>query len=76
MGGINHFPVALLQLTDDDGVTGFGECAPSSRYGENIAGGLDFFSKTRHVHPRLQGFCEDARAGLFFFADMMFYIFR
>jgi L-alanine-DL-glutamate epimerase-like enolase superfamily enzyme len=45
MGGVRHFPVAILQLTDPDGVTGFGECSPSSRYREDVAGGLDFLSK-------------------------------
>ena len=45
MGGVHEFPVALLELSDDDGVTGIGECAPSSRYGENADGGLEFFAK-------------------------------
>ncbi len=45
MGGVNLFPVALLQLTDKDGVTGLGESAASSRYREDIAGSLDFFAK-------------------------------
>jgi len=44
MGGVHHFPVTIVELTDDDGVTGYGECAPSSRYQENVEGGLDFFS--------------------------------
>ena len=42
MGGVNQFPVAILQLTDTDGVTGLGESAPSSRYQEDVVGGLDF----------------------------------
>lgn len=45
MGGVREFPVALLELTDNDGVTGLGECAPSSRYGENVAGGMEFFAR-------------------------------
>jgi L-alanine-DL-glutamate epimerase-like enolase superfamily enzyme len=45
MGGINAFPVALLQLTEKDGLTGLGESAPASRYREDIAGSLDFFAK-------------------------------
>ena len=45
MGGVHEFPVAVLELTDDDGVTGLGECAPSSRYGESAGGGLEFFAK-------------------------------
>ncbi len=45
MGGVDTFPVALLELTDKDGVAGIGESAPSSRYREDIAGSLDFFSK-------------------------------
>jgi L-alanine-DL-glutamate epimerase-like enolase superfamily enzyme len=45
MGGVQEFPVALLELTDDEGVIGLGECAPSSRYGENVAGGLEFLSQ-------------------------------
>ena len=42
MGGVNEFPVALLELTDADGVVGVGEAAPSSRYGENVKNGLEF----------------------------------
>lgn len=57
MGGVREFPVALLELTDDDGVTGLGECAPSSRYGENIAGGLEFFAK---LEPRRLCFSDVA----------------
>jgi L-Ala-D/L-Glu epimerase len=45
MGGVNTFPVALLELTDKDGVTGIGESAPSSRYREDVGGSLDFFAK-------------------------------
>lgn len=45
MGGVREFPVALLELTDTDGVTGLGECAPSSRYGEYVTSGLEFLAK-------------------------------
>ena len=45
MGGVREFPVALLELMDADGVTGLGECAPSSRYGESVTSGLEFFAK-------------------------------
>jgi len=45
MGGIHEFPVAIVELADDYGVTGLGECAPSSRYQENIQASLDFLAK-------------------------------
>jgi L-alanine-DL-glutamate epimerase-like enolase superfamily enzyme len=45
MGGVTEFGVALIELVDDDGMLGVGESAPSSRYRESVAGGLDFFSK-------------------------------
>ncbi len=35
-GGSVKFAVALVELTDDRGVTGVGEAAPSSRYEENV----------------------------------------
>ncbi len=44
-GGTNTFAVAIVQLTADDGTIGLGETAPSSRYKETVAGGLDFFAK-------------------------------
>jgi L-alanine-DL-glutamate epimerase-like enolase superfamily enzyme len=44
-GGTNTFAVAMVQLTAPDGITGMGETAPSSRYKENVAGGLEFFAK-------------------------------
>ncbi len=44
-GGANTFAVGLVQLTGADGTIGLGETAPSSRYKENVAGGLDFFAK-------------------------------
>jgi len=42
MGGVTTFPVALLELSAGE-ITGLGEAAPSSRYGENVDGCLDFF---------------------------------
>jgi L-Ala-D/L-Glu epimerase len=45
MGGVNVFPVALLQLTDENKLVGLGESSPSSRYREDVAGSLDFFAK-------------------------------
>jgi L-alanine-DL-glutamate epimerase-like enolase superfamily enzyme len=44
-GGTNTFAVAIVQLTAADGTVGLGETAPSSRYKENVAGGLEFFEK-------------------------------
>jgi L-alanine-DL-glutamate epimerase-like enolase superfamily enzyme len=44
-GGTNTFGVAIVQLTANDGTVGLGETAPSSRYKENVAGGLEFFGK-------------------------------
>lgn len=49
MGGVHRFPVVILELTDHDGLTGLGEAAPSSRYGENVEGCLDFFERL-NVH--------------------------
>jgi L-alanine-DL-glutamate epimerase-like enolase superfamily enzyme len=44
-GATNIFPVAILQLTADDGTMGLGESAPASRYKETAAGGLEFFEQ-------------------------------
>jgi L-alanine-DL-glutamate epimerase-like enolase superfamily enzyme len=44
-GATNIFPVAIVQLTAEDGTTGLGESAPSSRYNETVAGGLKFLEK-------------------------------
>jgi L-alanine-DL-glutamate epimerase-like enolase superfamily enzyme len=40
--GLNVCPVALLQLTDDDGVIGLGEAAPVQRYQESVETVLAF----------------------------------
>lgn len=44
-GGTNVSPVAILQLTGKDGTIGLGECAPASRYNENVEGGMEFLAK-------------------------------
>jgi L-alanine-DL-glutamate epimerase-like enolase superfamily enzyme len=44
-GGADVFPVALLELREDNGLVGLGEAAPASRYRESASGGLDFFAK-------------------------------
>ena len=44
-GGTAMAPVAMLQLTGEDGVIGLGESAPSSRCQENTAGSLAFLAK-------------------------------
>ncbi|HZV35918.1 MAG TPA: dipeptide epimerase, partial [Verrucomicrobiae bacterium] len=44
-GGTNVSPVAILELTAKDGTVGLGECAPASRYNENVEGGMDFLAK-------------------------------
>lgn len=44
-GGTNVSPVAILELTGPDGIVGLGECAPASRYNENVPGGMEFLSK-------------------------------
>jgi L-alanine-DL-glutamate epimerase-like enolase superfamily enzyme len=44
-GGTNVFKVVFVELTDADGVTGLGEAAPSSRYGETADEALAFIQK-------------------------------
>lgn len=44
-GGADIFPVALLELREENGVAGLGEAAPASRYRESAPGALDFFAK-------------------------------
>jgi L-alanine-DL-glutamate epimerase-like enolase superfamily enzyme len=44
-GATNNYPVAIVQLTAPDGTAGLGESAPSSRYNETAAGGIEFFEK-------------------------------
>jgi L-alanine-DL-glutamate epimerase-like enolase superfamily enzyme len=38
--------VIIVELVDDDGITGLGEAAPSVLYGETIATATEFFNKT------------------------------
>lgn len=44
-GGMDDFPVVLLELRDGHGVTGLGEAAPSTRYDENPETVLEFLNK-------------------------------
>jgi L-alanine-DL-glutamate epimerase-like enolase superfamily enzyme len=44
-GGTNISPVAIVQLTDNEGTIGLGESAPASRYKESVHGALDFLAK-------------------------------
>ena len=45
IGGIKQAPVAMLELTSADGITGLGEASPGSRYNEYVDGCLEFFAK-------------------------------
>lgn len=44
-GGRSVAPIVLLELRDDDGVIGYGEAAPSLRYGENAGTSMAFLRK-------------------------------
>jgi L-alanine-DL-glutamate epimerase-like enolase superfamily enzyme len=55
-GSADVFPVCLLELTDDDGVTGLGEAAPVSRYHESV--------------DTVQAFCQRVDARRLSFADV------
>ena len=44
-GGRNVAPIVLLELRDEDGVVGYGEAAPSLRYGENAETCVAFLRK-------------------------------
>jgi L-alanine-DL-glutamate epimerase-like enolase superfamily enzyme len=44
-GGTDISPVGIIQLTDNEGITGLGETAPASRYNEHLTGALEFLSK-------------------------------
>jgi L-alanine-DL-glutamate epimerase-like enolase superfamily enzyme len=48
-GGTNVFKVAFVELTDEHGVTGIGEAAPSARYGESADGAMAFL---QHIAPK------------------------
>jgi L-alanine-DL-glutamate epimerase-like enolase superfamily enzyme len=41
-GGTTTFSVALVELTDRDGIVGLGEAAPSARYQENVDSSIAF----------------------------------
>jgi len=43
--GTDEFPVTLVRLRDAQGVEGFGESAPSNRYGENIESVQQFLGR-------------------------------
>ena len=43
--GKTVFEIVLLQLTDDNGVVGLGESAPSSRYQENVGTVMEFLKQ-------------------------------
>ena len=42
MGARLLFQIALVELTDDHGVVGLGEAAPSARYQENVDSSVAF----------------------------------
>ena len=44
-GGTNVFKVVFVELTDQDGVRGLGETAPSSRYQENVDSTMAFLAR-------------------------------
>lgn len=49
-GGCDVYPVAFIELTNKDGVTGLGEAAPSSRYDETVDSVLAFFERLNPYH--------------------------
>lgn len=49
-GGCDVYPVAFIELTDKDGVTGLGEAAPSLRYDESVDSVLAFFERLNPYH--------------------------
>lgn len=44
-GGSDVFPVAFVELTDKNGISGVGEAAPSARYGETVDSVVAFFER-------------------------------
>lgn len=58
-GGTNTFKVAFVELTDDEGITGFGEAAPSSRYEENVDSTIAFLD---HVDPNRLSFGDISKS--------------
>jgi len=49
-GGCDVYPVAFIELTDKDGVTGLGEAAPSLRYDETVDSVIAFFERLNPYH--------------------------
>jgi L-alanine-DL-glutamate epimerase-like enolase superfamily enzyme len=49
-GGRTVAPIVLLELRDDDGVIGYGEAAPSLRYGEDAETAVKFLRKIDMSH--------------------------
>ncbi len=43
--GTDEFPVTLVRLQDSNGIEGFGESAPSSRYSENVESVENFLAR-------------------------------
>lgn len=43
--GTEEFPVLLVRLRDEDGVVGYGESAPSNRYGEDVGSVREFLGR-------------------------------
>ena len=54
-GGSVKFHVAFVELTDQDGLTGLGEAAPSSRYEETVDSVVAFLE---HVDPARLSFAD------------------
>jgi L-Ala-D/L-Glu epimerase len=52
-GGTDIFKVAFVELDDGQGITGVGEAAPSSRYGESADGAMAFL---QHIAPEKLSF--------------------
>ncbi len=49
-GGKDIYPAAFIELRDGDGVIGYGESAPSSRYKENVQTSLAFLERVDAAH--------------------------
>src|SRR5436190_21899863 len=44
-GGKEVYPSVLIELRDANGLVGYGESAPSTRYRENVDTGQEFFAR-------------------------------
>lgn len=49
-GGCDTYPVAYIELTDKNGVSGLGEAAPSLRYDETVDSVIAFFERLNPYH--------------------------